>query len=117
MTDKCPLCNISPKDIISSSRDFFIANAKNKKGHRERIMVVSSRHVTYVPSWLEGHAVDWLIKVGRSVFAYSPKIVILSPMYGSVQNHWHYVATDLDPKADDFEQILKTYWLRHVENI
>ena len=35
--------------------------------------------------------------------------------FGTILDHWHKVAMDLDPASEDFEQILGTPWLKVVE--
>jgi hypothetical protein len=36
--------------------------------------------------------------------------------FATINDHWHLVATDLDPESDDFKQILATRWIKVVDN-
>ncbi len=111
----CPLCNLEKNLIIYKDDIVTVCETKNKKGHKRRIMVVYNKHSDKVPGWVEDWAIRVLEKIGKEVFNYTYKFVILSPRFGSVPQHWHLVATDLDPNCEDFEQILGTPWLKVVD--
>jgi len=113
----CPLCNLDPGKEVFFYRDLHIAVVRTKKlkGHVQRIMVLTNEHVETVPQWLFDHAISKLIEVGKKVFSYTPKFVIMEGTYASVRDHWHLVASDLDPESEDFEQILRTKWLKVVD--
>ncbi len=36
--------------------------------------------------------------------------------FATINDHWHLVVTDLDPKGEDFRQILATRWISVVDN-
>ena len=63
------------------------------------------------------HALDILCKIGRKVFSYTPKFVIMDLTFATIKEHWHLAATDLDPESEDFDQILATRWVSFVDNI
>lgn len=112
----CTLC----KAVIREEKyyeDEYIAviNTKNLKGHAARIMVVTKKHLEIVPLWLEKWMLDKLEEHGRWIFTYTYKFVIMSPIFGTVSNHAHFVASDLDCKSNDFEQILATPWIQVVQ--
>lgn len=86
------------------------------KGHRERIMIVYKPHQHTVPHGAYERALDILSKVG-TVFSYTPKFVIMDTTFATINDHWHLVATDLDPKSQDFDQILATKWIKVVDNV
>jgi len=48
------------------------------------------------------------MKAGSELFSYANKWAIFEPVYATVPNHWHRVASDLDEAAQDYDQILKT---------
>jgi hypothetical protein len=97
-------------------RSFIVLRTKTEKGHRERIMIVLKRHEHTVPQRVYEHALDVLTRVGKEVFSYTPKFVIMDTTFATINDHWHLVATDLDPKSQDFSQILATRWIKIVDN-
>lgn len=109
----CPFCNIrkDKEKIFYENDDIIILRTKDLKGHRERIMVVWKDHVVNVPTEHWEYVIFKLSEVGRKVFDYTPKFVIMEGTFASYKHHFHLVATDLDPKSDDFDQILYTPWL------
>lgn len=113
----CPLCNLNPTSEVFFLRDphISVVRTKKMKGHRERVMVLTNDHVEAVPNWLFDHAVEKAIEVGKRVFNYTPKFVVMESTYASIRDHWHLVLSDLDPKSEDFELILKTKWLKVVD--
>jgi hypothetical protein len=36
--------------------------------------------------------------------------------FATINDHWHLVATDLDRRSEDFDQILATKWVSVVDN-
>lgn len=114
----CPLCNLDLEKEKKYYEDgsFVVLRTKTGKGHRERVMVVFRRHEHTVPQKAYEHALDILTKIGREVFSYTPKFVIMDTTFATINDHWHLVATDLDPESDDFKQILATRWIKVVDN-
>ncbi len=55
-----------------------------------------------------GEAYLLLSRMGSKFFSYTDKWAIFEPVYATVPSHWHRVASDLDEKAQDYQQILKT---------
>ena len=55
-----------------------------------------------------GEAYLLLSSMGSKFFSYTDKWAIFEPVYATVPSHWHRVASDLDEKAQDYQQILKT---------
>jgi len=111
------LCNLDLKNevIYGEYGPFVVLRTKNLKGHRERIMIVIKEHVHNIPFNLYEGALDFLVEIGKRVFSYTPKFVIMDSTFATNKQHWHLVATDLDPKAEDFQQILDTKWVKVVE--
>jgi len=114
----CPLCNLDleKEKKYYEDKSFIILRTKTVKGHKERIMIVYRRHEHTVPQKAYEHALDRLSEIGRQVFAYTPKFVIMDTTFATINDHWHLVATDLDPASEDFNQILTTKWIKVVDN-
>ena len=114
----CPLCNLSLKKekIYYDGSSFIVFRTKDLKGHRERIMIVFKRHEHTIPFKALEHALDMLSEIGRKVFSYTPKFVIMDTTFATINDHWHLVGTDLDPKSKDFDQILSTRWIKVIDN-
>jgi len=55
-----------------------------------------------------------VIDIGKKVFKYTPKFIIMEGTFASIKKHWHLVVTDLDRNSEDFEQILKTPWIEII---
>jgi len=113
----CPLCTIdlNKEKVFWEVPAFVIMRTKDLKGHRERIMIVYKAHRHEIPYEAYEAALDALIKIGKKVFKYAPKFVIMDSTFATINEHWHLVATDLDPKAVDFDQILKTKWIKVID--
>jgi hypothetical protein len=114
----CPLCELNLKEekVYLEDETFLVLRTKKLKGHRERVMIVHKRH-EHEPSYKAvERALDILTKMGRRLFSYTPKFVIMDSTFATINDHWHLVASDLDPKSEDFDQILATRWIRVVDN-
>lgn len=104
----CQLCNmdLAKERIHHDSGEILIIDTIEKKGHRERIMVFTKKHGIQHPKELLNEAIQQLIAVGSKIF--DSEFVLLSDKFSTVRYHWHIVASDLDPNADDFQQIMET---------
>jgi len=117
---KCPLCSLDLKKekIYYSDQDLIVLQTKDLKGHVERIMIVSIEHTHDIqfenPALFE-HALDVLTQIGKRVFKYTPKFVIMDSTFATMNEHWHLVATDLAPQSEDFDQILRTKWIKVID--
>jgi hypothetical protein len=114
----CPLCELNLKEekVYFEDDSFIVLRTKKLKGHKERIMIIYKRHEHELPYKAVKHALDKLTKIGRQLFSYTPKFVIMDSTFATINDHWHLVASDLDPKSEDFDQILATRWIRIVDN-
>jgi hypothetical protein len=114
----CPLCELNLKEekVYFEDDTFLVLRTKKLKGHRERVMIVYKRHEHELPYKAAERALDILAKIGRQLFSYTPKFVIMDSTFATINDHWHLVATDLDPKSEDFDQVLATRWIRVVDN-
>jgi len=114
----CPLCELDLKreKIYYEDKSFIVLRTENLKGHRERIMIIHKQHQHSIRYKAYERALDILSKIGREVFSYTPKFVILDSTFATINDHWHLVVTDLNPKSEDFDQILATKWIRVVDN-
>jgi len=116
---KCPLCNLdlNEEKVFYEDEAFVILRTKNLKGHHERIMIVLKAHEHSIGfKGVEG-ALYTLERVCKRLFGYAPKWVIMDNTFATIREHWHLVASDLNPKSEDFNQILLTKWLKVVDNV
>lgn len=114
----CPLCelDLNREKVYFEDGSFVVLRTKDMKGHRERIMIVYKQHRHTISRAIYERALDILSKVGR-IFSYTPKFVIMDTTFATINDHWHLVATDVDPKSHDFDQILATRWIKVVDNV
>lgn len=119
MDSKCPLCvlDLKKEKVFYEDDSFIVLRTKKLKGHRERIMIIYKRHQRIISEKECERALKILSEIGREVFKYTPKFVILNSTFASINDHWHLVASDLDPKSEDFDQILSTKWIKVVDNV
>lgn len=115
----CPLCNLDLKNeiIYGEYGPFLVIRTKNLKGHRERIMIVHKQHVHSISNAEYEEALDFLVEIGKRVFHYTPKFVIMDSTFATITEHWHLVCTDLDPKSEDLDQILRTKWIKVIDEV
>jgi hypothetical protein len=85
-----------------------LVRTKTMKGHKERLMLFHKDHVRTLDEGSVGEAYLLLMKAGSKFFSYTDKWAIFEPVYATVPDHWHRVASDLDANAQDYGQILKT---------
>jgi hypothetical protein len=104
----CPLCKIPPAEVLAEYERWKLARTKTMKGHKERLMLYHKDHVRTLDEGSIGEAYLLLMKAGSKFFSYTNTWAIFEPVYATVPDHWHRVASDLDEKAQDHEQILKT---------
>jgi len=115
---KCPFCQLDLKTekVYHEDRSFIVLKTANLKGHRERIMIIYKQHEHTISYKAYEHALDILSKIGKKAFSYTPKFVIMDSTFATINDHWHLVATDLNPKSEDFNQILATKWVSVIDN-
>lgn len=116
---ECPLCklDLSQEKVFYEDQFFVVLRTKNLKGHKERIMIVSKSHVHRIPMKAYESALDIVERFGRIIFKYTNKFVIMDSTFATINQHWHLVVTDLDPKSEDIEQILKTRWIKVIDRM
>ncbi|NIO36419.1 hypothetical protein GTO27_01805 [Candidatus Bathyarchaeota archaeon] len=114
----CPLCelDLAEEKIYFEDNSFIVLRTRSLKGHKERIMIVWKQHDHTISYKAQERALDILSRIGRKVFGYTPKFVIMDSTFATINDHWHLVVSDLDPKSEDFDQILATRWIRVVDN-
>ena len=117
MMIECPLCklDLTKEKIFYEDDSFIILRTKTLKGHKERIMIVIKPHIHSLSMMEVDVALGLLERIGRRAFNYTTKFVIMDSTFATIQEHWHLVATDLDPETEDFEQILNTRWLKVID--
>jgi hypothetical protein len=104
----CPLCKISGDEVIAEFPRWRLARTKTMKGHKERLMLYHKDHLKTLDEQSIGEAYLLLSRIGSKFFSYTDKWAIFEPVYATVPSHWHRVASDLDERAQDYQQILKT---------
>jgi hypothetical protein len=113
---ECNFCNFKKKEIIYEDDKIWIVNTKDRKGHKERIMVVTKMHAKSPPAEIQEYAIEMLIKTGKEIFNYVPLFCVMSDTHSRFPNHWHRVASDF--RGDDIEQIIDTdfakIWVRKL---
>ncbi|MFQ6075888.1 MAG: hypothetical protein ACE5Z5_07120 [Candidatus Bathyarchaeia archaeon] len=102
----CPLCglDVSGESVHHVSEGFLIVDTKDRKGHKNRIMVITREHGVEHPKRVLDQAILTLIRVGRELF--DSDFCLLSDKFSSIKNHWHIVASDFD--GGDYEQMMST---------
>ncbi len=107
---ECPLCNLDLKNekVWFEDEKIIVLDTKNKKGHNGRIMVVWKEHTKNLEPKDEEYCNKKLKEVAQKVFSYTNYYEIFQDKYSSVMGHWHKIASDINPNADDFLQILQT---------
>ena len=104
----CALCNIPQQEVIVEYQRWKLVRTKTMKGHRERLMLLHKSHVRTLDEGSIGEAYLLMMKAGSKFFSYANQWAIFEPVYATVPDHWHRVASDLDKNAQDYSQILKT---------
>ncbi len=107
-TQPCPLCKIPQGEVLAEFPSWKLARTKTMKGHKERLMLFHKEHLKALDEGSIGEAYLLLAQIGARFFSYAVKWAIFEPVYATVPNHWHRVASDLDERAQDYGQILKT---------
>ncbi len=79
-------------------------------------MIIFKQHEHTISYRAFEHALDILSRIGKKEFSYAPKFVIMDSTFATINDHWHLVATDLNPKSEDFDQILATKWVSVIDN-
>ena|SRR2546425_11250625 len=104
----CPLCTIPREEVLMEFPRWRLARTKTMKGHKERLMIYYRDHAKTLDEQSVGEAHMILLTIGRKFFSYTRQWGIFEPVYATVPDHWHRVASDLDLGSEDYEQILKT---------
>ena len=104
----CLLCNLdlTKERVHYNNGAILIVDTKAKKGHKERIMLLTRKHGVQHDKENLNKAVEKLISVSRQIF--NEDFALLTDRFSSTNYHWHIVVSDIDPKADDYQQIMKT---------
>ncbi len=94
--DGCPLCKIAQREVLEEYPRWRLARTKTMKGHRERLMLFHREHLKTLDEQSIGEAYLLLMGIGSRFFSYVTEWAIFEPVYATVPNHWHRVASDLD---------------------
>ena len=106
--NSCPLCKIPDHEVLADFPRWKLARTKTMKGHKERLMIYYKEHAKSLDEQSVGEAHMILMTMGPKFFSYAKEWAIFEPVFATVPEHWHRVASDLDPASEDHEQILKT---------
>src|SRR6266516_6702744 len=106
--NSCPLCNIPGQEVLAEFPRWRLARTKTMKQNKKRLMLNFREHVKTLDEQSIGEAYMLLLTIGRRSFSYTDRWAVFEPVYATVPDHWHRVASDLDPSSEDYEQILKT---------
>lgn len=112
----CVLCVAIDKEEAIYKDDYVtVLNTKNLKGHKRRIMIVWNKHNDYhYSSKNQDYMIRNLENIGKNVFEYASKFIIMDTTFATIRDHYHLVACAIDPNTEDWEQVLKTNWLKVV---
>ncbi|HLC51414.1 MAG TPA: hypothetical protein VJH90_03515 [archaeon] len=106
---ECKLCTIDhrPEEVVLyRDEKVTIIETKNKKGHKQRIMVVVNKHGKDIPKELEDYAKAKLREIGKKEFSHVPLFCIMQDLYSTIPGHWHVIASDF--RGEDVEQMILT---------
>ena len=106
--ESCPLCNLPGNEVVGEWPNWVLARTKRMKGHKERLMLCYKDHVKDVDERSLGEAYMTMLNIGMKMFHYTRYWAIFEPTFATVPEHWHRVCSDIDPVAEDYEQITKT---------
>ncbi len=122
MTEKCPLCNLDRKDETVHYEDgnVIILDAKNKKGHKYRMMVVYRKHIKKPDVGVRKLVFETFRNFCFSYyFSKVDRFGIYQDTYSTIPGHYHMLSADFDPHATDIEQVKDTerieYLLKYKE--
>ncbi len=107
----CPLCKIDERKekIRLVTRDIMVLDTKTMKGHRGRIMCLYRKHTKKLPPSVRKKVMaEFRNFCIPYFFSYTDSFSIHKDTFSTIPGHWHVVASDLDRKAEDYRQILKT---------
>lgn len=110
----CALCKaVRDEEGVFENDIVKILRTKKMKGHTERVMIVTKKH-----DFTTGHN-QYLRRIleleGPRFFQHTYKFVIVAPDFATIPDHPHLIACDLEPGAEDWDQLLGTHWLRVVD--
>jgi hypothetical protein len=112
----CPLCDVwnrERENVLFEDEEFVIIRTKFLKGHRERVMLLSKKHIKTLENF-RGLSEKYEREI-KKIFSYTYKAIVMEGKFGSVPDHWHVCITDLDPSSQDFEQVLGTPWIQVID--
>ncbi len=107
----CPLCRIDERKekIHLITRDIMILDTKTMKGHKGRVMCLYRKHTKKLSPATRKRVMEEFRRFCITYFfSYTDSFSIHRDEFSTIPGHWHVVASDLDKKAEDYRQILKT---------
>jgi len=101
--------DLTKEHVYYEDEKILVVDTQKKKGHRNRIMVLTKEHGVQHTKEVLDEAIRELIEVSKQIF--EEEFILLSDRYSSINYHWHIVASDLDPEAEDHQQIKETPYI------
>ena len=98
--------DLTREHVYAENEKIIVVETQNKKGHKNRIMVLTKEHGVHHSREILDEAIQEFIAISKQIF--DEDFILLSDRHSSINYHWHIVASDLDPEADDYNQILNT---------
>ena len=109
----CTFCSnydAGVEEIFGEDELAYVMRAKDMKGHDERLVVVSKQHTKNPPKDVQKWARIFGLAIARQVYERFPNlnyISLLEDTKSRYLGHWHQIICDLDPDAQDYDQIIK----------
>jgi hypothetical protein len=95
--------------VYFEDEKILVLDTSKKKGHMNRIMMLTKEHGVRNDREVLDEAIIKLIAVGKQIF--EEDFILLSDRYSSINYHWPIVASDLYPESDDYQQITETPYI------
>ena len=90
--NRCPICeSYYTEKILYETSEYFVIEAKTKKGHTQRYLFCSKDHIPHDPKNYE--AILKAVRVGIK-FLFLKDFVVFNGIYASIKDHWHVVLSD-----------------------
>ena len=112
----CVLCEaVEKEEHIYKDDKITILETNNLKGHKRRIMAIWNTHNDlHFTSDAQDYMTRKLSLIGMGEFYYAHKFIIMDTTFATIRDHYHLVACAIDPNTEDWEQVLKTNWLKVI---
>jgi hypothetical protein len=106
-SSSCPLCTLQyrrEEKIYYEDAHVVVVDAKTKKGHAKRIMIVLRSHIASIPEEYQCKLIEKFADVVMPEFAEENEFYIYGTMQ-TVKDHWHKICCSRNERADDFQEL------------